>query len=607
MPKRKDENHVSSDSKRKVRQYSTDYLKFGFISDVSDQTRPYCLLCDRSFCNDSMRPVKLDEHITKVHPEHRDKPLDYFKRLRDKSLKSKEQKLELLFKSATNLTDRGLQASYELSYLLGKQGRPHTDGEKLLKPAFEIYLRTMQESKQVQRELTALPLSNDTVRRRIDEIAVHLHSKLVKVLQKNKFSLALDETTVRHSECLLLVYARFQLNSTFVEEMLFCESLKTTSTAGDIYSVVKTFLDSNEIPISNIVSAAADGAPTMMGRRNGVLKLLKDDYPEMITVHCVLHRENLAAQGLTPELNDVMKQCIKVINFIKSHPKTERLFKVFCEEMNEDYVRLLLHTQVRWLSKGKCLERFVVLYDTIVEFGADHELFQFLKSEEARYLICYLADIFGKLNVLNEALQGSNKTMMDCKTKICGFISKLTFWRSQISRGNFSQFAHLSQYQVSDNAVEIINRHLSALSDDFNSRFSDLKSMKFPSWIAQPFLFDTDCDDIHMMNPDEVDDLLELRNDASMKAIHSAKGQLMWLDTDVNEKYPKLATEAQQTLLPFPTTYIVECAFSAVADLLTKKRGALDISVRGDLRVKLTSFSPDFSAFVSQHEAHGSH
>ena len=61
-------------------------------------------------------------------------------------------------------------------------------------------------------------------------------------------------------------------------------------------------------------------------------------------------------------------------------------------------MRPVLHTQVRWLSKGNCLERFVALYDTVFEFGSDREVFQSLKSNDTKALICYLADVFGKLN-----------------------------------------------------------------------------------------------------------------------------------------------------------------------------------------------------------------
>ena len=64
--------------------------------------------------------------------------------------------------------------------------------------------------------------------------------------------------------------------------------------------------------------------------------------------------------------------------------------------MNQDYVRLVLHTQVRWLSKGNCLERFVALHDTVLEFRSDREVFQFLKSNDTKALICYLADVLNK-------------------------------------------------------------------------------------------------------------------------------------------------------------------------------------------------------------------
>ena len=40
---------------------------------------------------------------------------------------------------------------------------------------------------------------------------------------------------------------------------------------------------------------------------------------------------------------------------------------VICKDNGEDYTRVLLHTEVRWLSKGKCLSRFHELYNSILE------------------------------------------------------------------------------------------------------------------------------------------------------------------------------------------------------------------------------------------------
>ena len=256
----------------------------------------------------------------KMHPEHLEKPLEHFKRLKDKTSKTQEKSLDSMFKANTSMRERGLQVSYELSFLLAKNARPphRRRGCAEARPGD---LPQNDAEQPVAQELSAVPLSNDTVRRRIDDIADDMEVQLVTILRTTNFSLALDESTVRDCEALLLAYARFQHE--FVEEMLFCKSLKTTTTVMDIYTMVKDYLSEKNIPISNIVSTAADGAPTMMDRRNVVLKPLKDDNPDMITVHSVIYRENLVAGSLSPELDQVIKGVIKVINFIKAHPKTE--------------------------------------------------------------------------------------------------------------------------------------------------------------------------------------------------------------------------------------------------------------------------------------------
>ncbi|CAB4065685.1 unnamed protein product [Lepeophtheirus salmonis] len=95
--------------------------------------------------------------------------------------------------------------------------------------------------------------------------------------------------------------------------------------------------------MENIISCGADGAPVMMGKEKGCLKLMKDENPEIILVHCVIHRENLVAKKITPPLNEVLRSVIKCINAIKANANFKRLFKQFCENKNADYVRLLLH------------------------------------------------------------------------------------------------------------------------------------------------------------------------------------------------------------------------------------------------------------------------
>ena len=83
------------------------------------------------------------------------------------------------------------------------------------------------------------------------------------------------------------------------------------------------------------------------------------------------------------------------------------------------------------------MEWFANLYDAMLGYVGGREEFQFIKSIEFKALISYLADIFGKLNALNKELQGKEKTLMDCKTKIFGFVNKLKYFSAQIARQNF--------------------------------------------------------------------------------------------------------------------------------------------------------------------------
>ena len=49
--------------------------------------------------------------------------------------------------------------------------------------------------------------------------------------------------------------------------MLFYEALQTTTIAIDIFKKLKTYLDDKHIPMENIISCVADGAPVMMGKK----------------------------------------------------------------------------------------------------------------------------------------------------------------------------------------------------------------------------------------------------------------------------------------------------------------------------------------------------
>ena len=113
-----------------------------------------------------------------------------------------------------------------------------------------------------------------------------------------------------------------------------------------------------------------------------------------------------------------------------------------------------------------------------------------LKSLDGKALLSYLADIFERLNILNKQLQGEKVTLLDAKIKIFGFVRFLELSKGNILTAEFSQFECLSKCKVTNNAKKAIVGHMAALIEDFNERFEDIKCMKLPPWISQPFSAD---------------------------------------------------------------------------------------------------------------------
>lgn len=170
--------------------------------------------------------------------------------------------------------------------------------------------------------------------------------------------------------------------------------------------------------------------------------LLKEQVPHILTVHCVLHRHNLVAKCTNPVLHESLLVAVKAINKIKIHALNDRLFRQLCQENNETFEQLLLHTDVRWLSKGNCLARFCELFDSIVKFLEEVDGALGEKVSSSHCNIMYLADFFEKMNEVTLELQGNNITLVKSKAVIRSLTFRLDLYRQSIG---WRQFAHFPQ------------------------------------------------------------------------------------------------------------------------------------------------------------------
>ena len=219
------------------------------------------------------------------------------------------------------------------------------------------------------------------------------------------------------------------------------EVLETYTKGEIICANNKNYFDANFIPISNLIAVATDGAPSMVGKNRGLIAHLKELNPNILTMHCVIHRQHLVAKKLSGSLKESLWKVVQAVNKIKKSALQSRLFKQLCGENDEEFEVLLLHTEVRWLSKGNCLERFVCLFDTVVQFLSTNDLplAQFLVSRKSD--IMYLSDLYGKFNCLNKTLQGNNLNLIKVKSALLGFKNKLVFLSNLTKKTVFLEFA----------------------------------------------------------------------------------------------------------------------------------------------------------------------
>lgn len=606
-----DENCEQSGSKKQkkkanktvqIRKYDNDYLKFGFIES---NNLPQCVLCSKTLSNSSMAPAKLKRHLEQNHPEHKDKSLDFFER---KKVELGKQKT--FVRNAATVSTSALKASFAASLRIAKEKKPHTIGETLILPAAIDMVEIMLGSVAAQK-LKTIPLSNDTVSRRISSLAEDIKSQLFdRLRQCSHFAIQCDETTDVSNNAQLITYVRYPYEGSFYEDILFCKDLPSYTTGEEIFNMFDNFFR-NELKLSwgNCVAICTDGAAAMTGKVKGLIARIKELNPTIISVHCTMHRSSLASKKMSDELSSVLQSAVKVINFIKARPLNNRLFELLCKNFDAEHTTLLLHAEVRFLSRGRTLARLFELRNEVKLFLDDH-------NEELSALFCdnnwlaklaYLSDIFGLINAMNLSLQGPDACLLKSHDKIVAFQKKLSLWIKRFDEDVTEMFPSLSEFLNSDTELDILELkncvcdHLKSLSAHFAKYFPDIGLCQF-EWVRDPFNDNSHANSA--LNSKAEEQLIELSCDGGLKLRFTALSICdFWLS--VKSEYPELALESMKVLLPFATTYLSETGFSALTVIKTKYRSRLD--PENDLFVAISNIVPNIDKLCQNMQAQVSH
>ena len=318
------------------------------------------------------------------------------------------------------------------------------------------------------------------------------------------------------------------------------------------------------------------------------------------------------------ELEKVFSQVVNILNEIRAKPKNTRAFTTFCDEVFADYSTLIMHSEIRFLSRGKVLERFLSLKNEVHNFLTQEkdDRANFFNDEFWLAKVSYLSSIFTKLNELNLAMQGKGGDIFDYISKIKAIKIKLKIWKNNVERGNFSNFISLDKFLMNncihsnlmDKLKGMVCAHLDLLKENFDLYFPcDFEeSLESDMWIINPFNLDL----VNKSNlGSKLENLVDLSQDFSLRSkFQSCSSYGNFWTSLLHEKGAKeIATIALQKLSMMPTTYLAEKGFSVLTDIKMKKWNRLksvDDFMRGALE---ETIHPRILKIASSIQAQGSH
>ena len=567
----------------------------GFIASGQEEKQvPECIICGEKLSHESMVPSKLNRHFLSKHSHLKGKNPAFFERM------LREQKQTgMKFHKTMTVPEKALECSFIVSQMIAKQLKSHDIGEKLIKPAcLEMVQRMVGE--EVAKEIEKVPLSNNTVTRRVGEMSSDIRDHTLDKIKSNPFAIQLDESTDYMRKCYLIAFVRFVLNNDICNQFLFLEEMKTTTTGKDVFKATDTFFAGQGLSWENCVGICTDGAPSMTGSLKGFVTLAKEKNPEIISTHCFIHREALMKRTLDAELQSVLDDAVKMVNKIKGKALKSRLFSELCESMDANFTCLLYHSEVRWLSRGKVLKRLYDLKEELMIFflqeGDDH-CSDLLADDDWRGKLAYLADIFEYLNSLNTNLQGPSENVITSTDKLTAFKEKIKYWIANLNAGKTGMFP-LFTAEENQNSIEIVKKHLQSLESNLKSYFPHLDVNKY-NWIQNPFLAMPDTDNFKLQG-----EAIELKNDRNLRLkFEELCLNSFWIY--IETEYPLLSKEALKVLLQFSTSWLCEHGFSALTNIKTKRRGRmLGTNLEASMRLCLSTIPPRITKLCKEHQAH---
>lgn len=429
--------------------------------------------------------------------------------------------------------------------------------------------------------------------------------------------------------------------------MISLRSLATTTKGIDIYNAVVNALAEKEIDPYKIVSVTTDGARNMTGEVNGFVSLFAQLVGHSILgFHCIIHQQALSAKTSLKSLDDIMVVVTQLVNFLSARPLNKRKFSQLLTEVNSVYNGLLMHNSVRWLSRGKVLQRFVDCLDEIRLFLNNENLIekfnQILNTEWVLKLM-FFTDLCSHLNELNLKLQGSHKTIIIIFDIIIAFKNKLEIFNRDIISNIYKYFPNTRNFFENLDSYEYIEKPkltktfseiIQTLIKEFASRFQEFetfaetsKFIMFPDTIP---INNLNLKIFKWMNLEDLEiELVDFQSSSIWKQkFVNLRNELETIENNrllgtFNKKadeellktwnaipatFSSLKKLATAILTIFSSTYACESVFSELNFIKNKFRNRMiDESSAACVLIKVSKYDPDLKYLSSNKQQQKSH
>uniref|UniRef100_A0A3Q3NFP3 HAT C-terminal dimerisation domain-containing protein n=1 Tax=Labrus bergylta TaxID=56723 RepID=A0A3Q3NFP3_9LABR len=481
--------------------------KYLFILPPNASAKPMCLLCNECLAK-THRTFQI--HFPEGSQERAAKVQSL--------IASYNRSCTTMVQSCT-AQERATAASLRVSWILAKKKRPFTDSETVKDCMLAVVDEVINDVKiktSVTSAIKNVPLSDTSNICRVEILATDVFETLLEELKKaDVMSIAVDESTDRTDTAQLCIYVRFSDGKCFREELLGLLPLQGHTTGEIVFGKISAFLKNNGLDMERVCMLVTDGAPSMAGKVNGL--------------------------ALKTTMNSVMA----TINLIRSTSSLQhRLFCKLLSNMSTEHHDLLWHNDVRWLSKGKALERFC-----------------------------------------------RDKTVTDLLEQMHAFQVKLDFFTTDLNTGRMLHFPTLCK-RISSSAqiTFVMTDFIVRLKENFAGRLDGLAlPTEVMGFVRDPFTVATEGD-------------LSTRAKEVVPSID--EGEFI----SCRHAFPNVKKVAIIVLSMFGSTYTCESSFSHMNSIKSSSRCSLtDNTLHQCLRIALTSYEPKVTALVQKEKFHFSH